>query len=86
MSHVKAGGSGAHQHKQRRGKRLGLKISGGQAIKIGQVIVRQRGSVYVAGKNVKLGRDYTAFSMANGVVRFSKRLGKTVVNVDSASA
>ncbi|MEO8581046.1 MAG: 50S ribosomal protein L27 [Patescibacteria group bacterium] len=82
MSHVKAGGSGASQHKQRSGKRLGLKVSGGQKIKIGQIIVRQRGSVYKAGKNVKLGRDFTAFSMIDGIVRFSKRFGRTVVNVE----
>lgn len=82
MSHVKAGGSGAHQHKQRRGKRLGVKVSGGQTIKVGQVIIRQKGSKYKAGKNVKLGRDYTAFSLIDGIVRFSKRFGKTVVNVE----
>lgn len=84
MSHVKAGGSGASQHHQRRGKRLGVKVSGGQAIKTGQIIIRQKGALYKAGKNVKLGRDFTAFSLIDGVVRFSKRFGKTVVNVEQA--
>lgn len=81
MSHVKAGGSGAHQHHQRPGKRLGLKKSGGQAITIGQIIVRQKGTLYKPGKNVGLGRDYTIFAMIDGVVRFSKRFGRTIVNV-----
>jgi large subunit ribosomal protein L27 len=82
MSHVKAGGS-VRQHKQRPGKRLGVKMSGGQQIKVGQIIVRQKGSTYKAGKNVKTGRDFTIFSMVNGIIRFSKRFGKTVINVDA---
>jgi large subunit ribosomal protein L27 len=80
MSHVKSGGS-VRQHKQRPGKRLGLKKSGGQVVKVGQIIVRQRGSVYKPGKNVKVGRDFTVFSLINGVVEFSKKFGRTVVNV-----
>lgn len=80
MSHVKAGGS-VRQHKQRAGKRLGVKVSGGQEIKVGQIIVRQKGSTYKTGKNVKVGRDFTVYSMMDGFVRFSKRFGKTVVNV-----
>ena len=80
MSHVKSGGS-VRQHKQRPGKRLGLKKSGGQVVKVGQIIVRQKGSVYKPGKNVKLGRDFTVFSLINGVVEFSKKFGRTVVNV-----
>lgn len=80
MSHVKSGGS-VRQHKQRPGKRLGLKKSGGEAIKVGQIIVRQKGTKYKPGKGVKLGRDYTIFSMMDGVVNFSQRFGRTVVNV-----
>jgi large subunit ribosomal protein L27 len=80
MSHVKSGGS-VRQHKQRPGKRLGLKKSGGQVVKVGQIIVRQKGSVYKPGKNVKVGRDFTVFSLINGVVEFSKKFGRTVVNV-----
>jgi large subunit ribosomal protein L27 len=80
MSHVNAGGS-TRQHHQRPGKRLGLKKSGGQKIAIGQIVLRQKGQVYKAGKGVGLGRDATIFAMISGIVRFSKRRGKTVVNV-----
>ena len=80
MSHVKAGGS-VRQHKQRPGKRLGVKKFGGEKITVGQIIVRQKGTKFHPGKNVNLGRDFTLFSMADGVVNFSKRFGRTVVNV-----
>lgn len=80
MSHVKAGGS-TRQHHQRPGKRLGVKKFGGQKADIGQIIIRQRGQVYRPGVGVAMGRDYTIFSMIKGVVAFSKRFGRTVVNV-----
>lgn len=80
MSHVKAGGS-VRQHKQRPGKRRGVKIFGGQKIKTGQIILRQVGAKFKAGKLVGVGRDFTLFAMVDGVVQFGKRLGKTVVNV-----
>ena len=82
MSHVKASGS-VRQHKQskRHGKRLGLKKSGGQAISVGQVIVRQRGTKYRPGKNVGLGRDFTIFAMTDGVVQYGIRHGRTTVSV-----
>lgn len=82
MSHVKASGS-VRQHPQskRHGKRLGLKKSGGQAITVGQVIVRQRGTKYKPGKNVGLGRDYTIFAMADGKVSYGIKHGRTTVSV-----
>ncbi len=80
MSHVKAGGS-TRQHHQRPGKRLGLKKSGGQAVAVGQIIVRQRGTTYKPGKGVGIGRDHTIFAMIKGVVNFTKRFGRTVINV-----
>lgn len=80
MSHVKSGGS-VGQHSQRAGKRLGVKMYGGQAIKTGQIIIRQKGTTYKPGKGVGLGRDFTIFAMMDGVVQFSKRFGKSVVNV-----
>lgn len=80
MSHVKAGGS-TRQHHQRPGKRLGVKKFGGQTADVGQIIIRQRGQVYRPGVGVSMGRDYTIFSMIKGVVAFSKRFGRTVVNV-----
>jgi large subunit ribosomal protein L27 len=82
MSHVKASGS-VRQHKQgkRRGRRLGLKLSGGQEVKTGMIILRQRGEMYKPGKGVGIGRDHTIFAMMNGVVAFGKRFGRTVINV-----
>jgi large subunit ribosomal protein L27 len=80
MAHVKAGGS-ARQHHQRPGKRLGVKLFGGQQIKTGQIIVRQKGTKWQPGKNVALGRDFTIFALKDGVVEFGKRLGRTIVNV-----
>ncbi len=82
MAHVKAGGASAHQHHQRRGKRLGLKKSDAQVVKNGNIIIRQKGTKYKPGKNVGLGRDYTIYALIDGVVKFSKRLGRTIVNVE----
>ena len=81
MSKVKAGGS-ARQHSQRPGKRLGVKLFGGQTVSVGQIIVRQKGTKFRVGKNVGLGRDFTIFAMKDGLVKFTKRLGRTVVNVE----
>jgi large subunit ribosomal protein L27 len=82
MSHVKAGGS-VNQHAQssRKGKRLGLKKTGGQKVIAGHIILRQRGAKYKPGKGVKMGHDHTIMAMRPGVVNFSQRLGKTVINV-----
>lgn len=80
MSHVKAGGA-VRQHHQRPGKRMGVKKFGGEKVITGNIIVRQKGAKYKTGKGVSMGSDYTIFAMMNGVVKFSKRLGRTVVNV-----
>ncbi len=57
-------------------QRLGIKIFGGQSAKTGMIIVRQRGTKYLVGKNVKRGSDDTIYAMKDGVVRFSSRLKK----------
>lgn len=80
MSHVKSGGATA-QGTTRPGKRRGVKKFGGQAIKTGQIIIRQVGSRVHAGVGVGTGRDYTLFAMKNGVVNFFVRLGKQFVAV-----
>lgn len=81
MSHVKAGGT-VEQHHQRKGKRLGLKKFGSQKVISGNIILRQRGFLYKAGRNVGVGRDYTLFALVDGVVSYGKRLGKTIVHVN----
>lgn len=82
MSHVKAGGK-VRQHPQshRRGKRLGLKLFGGQAAQPGHIILRQRGARYKMGKGVGMGKDHTIFAMIEGFVTFGKRQGRTTVSV-----
>lgn len=82
MAHVKSGGA-TNQHHQRAGKRLGVKLYGGQAIKTGQIIVRQRGAQFHAGINTELGRDFTVFSLVEGVVKFRKLQGVHYVDVVS---
>jgi len=69
MAHVKAGGT-AQNLKDSPGQRLGVKIYGGEKIKSGQIIVRQRGTKFHPGENVKKGKDDTLFAVKDGVVKF----------------
>ena len=78
MSTHKAGGK-ASQHVSPAGKRLGAKVSGGEKVFKGQILVRQRGTSLTRGVGVKVGRDHTLYSMVDGVVKFGKRLGRSVV-------
>ncbi len=80
MAHVKAGGA-TRQHAQRSGKRLGVKIYGGEKIKAGQIIVRQRGGAIHAGKNVQKARDFTLFSLTDGFVLFKTRQGVSYIDI-----
>lgn len=70
MAHTKAGGSGAQQGVKVRGKRLGVKVFGGQKVKVGCIIVRQRGTKIKAGRNIGRGHDDTLFALRDGVVVF----------------
>lgn len=82
MAHKKAGGSKARQGANVAGKRLGVKIFGGSRIKTGQIIVRQRGRVFIPGKNVGMGKDFTIFALTEGVVEFIPTAkGKKKINV-----
>ena len=54
-------------------KRLGVKIFGGQAVKAGGIIVRQRGTKFFAGENVGMGKDHTLFALKGGVVKFTEK-------------
>ncbi len=72
MAHKKAGGS-AKNLTDSNPKYLGVKANHGQTVGIGNVIVRQRGTLYLPGKNVALGKDHTIFAMKNGVVEFKNK-------------
>jgi len=69
MAHKKAGGS-TRNGRDSESKRLGVKIFGGQEVKAGNIIVRQRGTRFRNGANVGVGRDHTLFAKADGKVRF----------------
>ena len=75
MAHKKAGGSTA-LGRDSVSKRLGVKIFGNQAVKKGQVIVRQHGSKYHAGKNVEMGGDSTLYALTDGKVAFQNKMVK----------
>ncbi len=72
MAHKKAGGS-TSLGRDSVSKRLGVKIFGNQAVKTGQVIVRQHGTKYHPGKNVRIGGDSTLYATVNGKVKFQKK-------------
>ncbi|KKU64912.1 MAG: 50S ribosomal protein L27 [Candidatus Amesbacteria bacterium GW2011_GWA1_47_16] len=80
MAHTKAGGS-TRQKGNRRGKRLGVKVFGGETVKSGHIIVRQKGSKVRPGVGVKMGRDYTLYSIKDGVLKFIRRQGRQIVTV-----
>lgn len=69
MSTKRAGGT-AKNLRDSQPKYLGIKCADGQTVKIGQIIVRQRGTKIGAGKNVQVGKDHTIFAIQNGVVAF----------------
>lgn len=83
MAHKKAGGSKAKQGGNVAGKRLGIKVYGGEEIKAGGIILRQRGSLYRAGEGVGVGSDFTLFAKKPGKVKFSYiTKSKKVVSID----
>ncbi len=69
MAHKKAGGS-SRNGRDSESKRLGIKVFGGQAVKAGSIIVRQRGTPFHNGVNVGCGKDHTLFAKADGKVVF----------------
>ena len=81
MAHKKAGGS-SRNGRDSEGRSLGLKKSGGEFAKAGNIIVRQRGTVWQAGRNVGMGTDHTLYALAAGKVQFAtKAKGRTYVSV-----
>ena len=83
MAHKKGEGS-VKNGRDSQSKRLGVKIYGGQPAIAGNIIVRQRGTVYHPGKNVGLGKDFTIFALTDGVVEFKKGRGdKSYISVNA---
>ncbi|MFV0294143.1 MAG: 50S ribosomal protein L27 [Paracoccus sp. (in: a-proteobacteria)] len=86
MAHKKAGGS-SRNGRDSAGRRLGVKLYGGQAAAAGNIIVRQRGTQWWPGSNVGMGRDHTLFALTDGEVSFRKGLkGRTYISVMPANA
>ncbi|MGA0281486.1 MAG: 50S ribosomal protein L27 [Paracoccaceae bacterium] len=81
MAHKKAGGS-SRNGRDSAGRRLGVKLYGGQAAIAGNIIVRQRGNKFWPGEGVGQGKDHTIFATAEGAVKFHKGLkGRTFISV-----
>jgi large subunit ribosomal protein L27 len=80
MAHKKGQGS-SRNGRDSPGKRLGVKVFGGQRVKAGGIIVRQLGTKFVPGMNAGIGRDYTIFSKIDGIVNFEHSKGKIKVNI-----
>jgi large subunit ribosomal protein L27 len=84
MAHKKGVGS-SRNGRESESKRLGVKIYGGEIVKAGNIIVRQRGTRHHPGLNVGIGKDHTLFALVNGTVVFKKTIGnKSVVSVAPA--
>ena len=83
MAHKKAGGS-SRNGRDSESKRLGVKKFGGEAVRGGNIIVRQRGTRWYPGNNVGLGKDHTLFALCDGRVAFRDgRQGRKYVHVEA---
>jgi large subunit ribosomal protein L27 len=86
MAHKKAGGS-SRNGRDSQSQRLGVKRYGGQEVLAGNILVRQRGTVFHPGINVGVGRDHTLFALVDGVVRFrNTRKDRKCIDVMPAPA
>jgi large subunit ribosomal protein L27 len=86
MSHVKAGGT-SKNNRDSAGKRLGVKLFGGQKVRAGQVIVRQAGQTKRAGKGTFISRNFTIHAKQDGIVNYTQRrfkrfTGKTIARTE----
>lgn len=81
MAHKKAGGS-SRNGRDSAGRRLGIKLFGGQSAVAGNIIARQRGTTWHPGLNVGMGKDHTIFALVNGRVQFNtKTKGRTYISI-----
>ncbi len=82
MAHKKGAGS-SRNGRESESKRLGVKLYGGQVVRAGNILVRQRGTVHRAGSNVGMGKDHTLFALIDGKVKFAKkRDNKSYVSIE----
>jgi large subunit ribosomal protein L27 len=82
MAHKKAGGS-SRNGRDSAGRRLGIKLFGGESVVAGNILARQRGTKWHAGRNVGVGKDHTLFALVNGHVQFNtKAKGRVFVSVN----
>jgi large subunit ribosomal protein L27 len=85
MAHKKGVGS-SRNGRDSESKRLGVKLFGGQTVKAGSIIVRQRGTTHNPGENVGIGKDHTLFALIDGKIVFKKkRDNKSYVSVQPAA-
>ena len=85
MAHKKAGGS-TRNGRDSKSKRLGVKRFGGEMVKAGNILIRQRGTRFHAGANVGCGKDYTLYALVAGRVVFERRgpLNKSYISISPA--
>ncbi len=81
MAHKKGQGS-VKNGRDSKSKRLGVKKYGGEYVLAGNILIRQRGTKWLPGKNVGLGRDHTIFSLVEGHVKFDRPKGRSRINVE----
>ncbi|MGM0583751.1 MAG: 50S ribosomal protein L27 [Pseudomonadota bacterium] len=85
MAHKKAGGS-SRNGRDSAGRRLGVKKYGGEAVRPGNILIRQRGTKWWPGQGVGIGKDHTIFATEEGQVKFNKGFkGRTFVSVIPAA-
>jgi large subunit ribosomal protein L27 len=81
MAHKKGVGS-SKNGRESESKRLGVKLYGGQTVKAGNILVRQRGTSHHPGLNVGMGKDHSIFALIDGVVKFERKAGnKSYISV-----
>jgi len=80
MAHKKGLGS-SKNGRDSQSKRLGVKRYGGETVRAGNILCRQRGTKFIPGENVGLGRDHTIFALIDGKVLFTEKRGRKILNV-----
>lgn len=78
---TKKGGGSTRNGRDSAGRRLGVKKFGGEKVRAGNILIRQRGTKWYPGENVGLGKDHTIFSLIDGSVEFRNSAGKVFVSV-----